>query len=268
MNFDFALLLVLLTFGSGLIWLVDALMFAPNRRRARAGDGEQQAADPKLVEYAKSFFPIFLVVLLLRSFLVEPFRIPSGSMMPTLLIGDFILVNKFTYGIRLPVLNKVVIDGGSPQRGDVVVFRYPKDPTTPFIKRVIGVPGDLVVYRDKRLFINGTPMEYNDAGVYQDQASGRDSSGYRILNEQLGDVDHSILVAPRPDMGLTGDFRVRVPADSYFVLGDNRDQSKDSRFWGFVPDENLIGKAFYVWFSFDWARKGWLGWDRIGNPVE
>jgi signal peptidase I len=256
MIWDFAAILTVLVAVSGLIWGFDSLLLAPRRRRlvAQTPAGAAQIEDtepdkpPLLVDYARSFFPIFVIVLLLRSFLVEPFRIPSGSMIPTLLVGDFILVNKFTYGIRLPVLNKKVVDLGSPQRGDVVVFRYPLDPSTPFIKRIVGLPGDTVRYHNKSLFINGEPVAYVPEGTYVGVRSAAPHTGATLLREQLGHVQHDVILTPGA-RSLNGEFQ--VPAGHYFVLGDNRDNSRDSRFWGFVPDENLVGKAFYIWMNWD-----------------
>ena len=229
-------------------------------------DPEQLEAtlkEPTLVEYAKSFFPVILAVLLLRSFLVEPFRIPSGSMMPTLLVGDFILVNKYAYGIRLPVVNKKIMEVGEPTRGDVVVFRFPKDPGIDYIKRVIGVPGDHVVYRDKTLYINQKKVPQLQEGSYIGTGSGLSMSGADLRSEELGDADHDILVVPRV-RGISAD--VVVPEGHYFVMGDNRDNSNDSRYWGFVPDDNLVGKAFMIWMNWDSAAGG-VGWDRIGNSI-
>jgi len=273
MNFDFSLLLVLLTLVSGLIWALDAWVLAPRRQRASmtrtagAEDRTIQASrrEPVIVDYARSFFPIFLVVLLLRSFLFEPFRIPSGSMMPTLLVGDFILVNKFNYGLRLPVLNKKFVELGAPKRGDVVVFRYPVDPSTPFIKRVVGLPGDHIEYRDRTLYVNGRAMAQEPAGTYLGSGAGSDQNGDPVMTEKLGDVEHLILVRPQvPSM----DGESIVPEGHYFVMGDNRDNSRDSRFWGFVPDENLIGRAVYIWMNFDLQNKEHIiDWRRLGQRI-
>jgi signal peptidase I len=272
MNFDFPMILVTATFVTGLIWALDAVLWAPRRRQAAVapgtvGDPEAVAAamkEPAVVEYAKSFFPVILIVLLLRSFLVEPFRIPSGSMMPTLLVGDFILVNKYHYGIRLPVLDRKVFDIDDPQRGDVVVFRFPRDPRVDYIKRVVGVPGDHVVYRNKTLFINGEQIAQQPAGTYIGTGSGLSHSGADLRREVLGKAEHDILVEPRL-RGMDAD--VVVPEGHYFVMGDNRDNSNDSRYWGFVPDENLVGKAFMIWMNWDTAAGG-VGWDRIGNSID
>lgn len=274
MNFDFPTILVAATFVTGMIWAVDALLWAPKRKQAAAAlgaggevtdPGAMEAAlkEPALVEYAKSFFPVILAVLLLRSFLIEPFRIPSGSMMPTLLVGDFILVNKYRYGIRLPVLNKKVYELDEPERGDVVVFRFPKDPGVDYIKRVVGVPGDHVVYRDKTLFINGEKIAQIPQGNYIGMGSGLSMSGADLRREDLTGVKHDILVVPKI-RGVNSD--VVVPEGHYFVMGDNRDNSNDSRYWGFVPEENLVGKAFMIWMNWDSAADG-VGWGRIGDSI-
>ena len=187
-------MLVLLTFASGIIWGLDALFFAKSRKSSAADGGAGK--EPLLVDYARSLFPVFLIVLILRSFIIEPFRIPSASMMPTLLRGDFILVNKYDYGIRLPVLNAKVFGSGRPQRGDVVVFRYPEDPAVPFIKRVIGVPGDRLQYKDKSLAINGVDVELKLKGIYQSESVGKRENGSYRLIEQLDEVQHDILINP------------------------------------------------------------------------
>lgn len=278
MHFDFPTILTLACLVTGVIWAIDAWIFAPKRQdlaqSPEADDVVRAKAmrEPVLVEYARAFFPVILVVLLLRSFLVEPFRIPSGSMMPTLLVGDFIMVNKFSYGIRLPVINKKVIDIGSPERGDVVVFRYPLDPTTDYIKRIVGLPGDQISYHRKTLFVNGEPQKLEDLGIYDAYGSGIRMAGVRMAKEQLGEAAHDVLIdLRRPDFNpgcnvLTqGDFT--VPEGHYFAMGDNRDNSNDSRCWGTVPDENLVGKAFMIWFNWDTAI-GHPEWGRIGNTVK
>ena len=274
MNIDFPTILVLATLITGVIWALDAMMFAPGRRRRAdelVAQGEARDSDKvgralkesTLVEYSKSFFPVILAVLLLRSFLVEPFRIPSGSMMPTLLVGDFILVNKFAYGIRLPVLDSKVIEIGEPQRGDVVVFRYPKDPAVDYIKRVVGLPGDRVGYFNKVIYINGEAIGQVPAGVYVGKGSGISMSGASKRSEQLDGVQHDILVMQRSP-GLEGEFV--VPDGEYFVMGDNRDNSNDSRFWGSVPETNLVGKAFRIWMNWDSANGG-VDFGRIGTKI-
>lgn len=276
MNFDFSALLLVLTLVSGIIWAFDAWVFAPRRKQGNAeaiedtdGATEQAAREPQeplMVEYARSFFPIFLIVLILRAFIVEPFRIPSASMMPTLLIGDFILVNKYDYGIRLPITDTKIISYKEPHRGDVIVFRYPEDPSIPYIKRVIGVPGDHIEYRDKTVYINGKPMKQESLGTYYTQGTGLNS----WKKENLGSVQHEILV--NPYRNLHNDEVVTVPKGNYFVMGDNRDNSRDSRYWGFVPEKNLVGRAFFIWMNwrFDslWNISSWsVKFNRIGTII-
>ena len=270
MKLDFATIMVLAVLVTGLIWVFDALVLA--RRRRAVADGAEtaggevvtQAPTPsRIVEYARSFFPVFLIVLLLRSFLIEPFRIPSGSMMPTLLIGDFILVNKFTYGIRLPVADYKLIEIDSPQRGDVVVFRYPDDPTTPFIKRVVGLPGDRVGYYDKVLYVNDEPAEQVVLGPYAGTGPGRSMKGASHRSERIDGCTHDILVQ-RGYPSREGE--IVVPPDHYFVLGDNRDNSRDSRYWGTVPDTHLIGRAFAIWLNAGFEHG--VSWSRIGTAIE
>ena len=279
MDFDFPAIMVTAVFVTGLIWAIDTLLWAPKRRlAAEALSGQLDAGnaarneevkekilkEPILVEYARSLFPVILVVLLLRSFLVEPFRIPSGSMMPTLLVGDFILVNKFAYGIRLPVLDVKVIDVGEPGRGDVTVFRYPKNPSIDYIKRVIGLPGDRIAYYNKRLLVNGNPIVQEGNKPYVGEGSGVSMSGAKLRSEQLLGVAHDILIDESKGT-LEGEFI--VPEGQYFVMGDNRDNSNDSRYWGFVPEENLVGKAFMVWMNWDSKASG-IAWDRLGSSIK
>jgi len=256
--FDFSFVLVLATAVTGLIWLVDARYFKP-RRLAAAQDGALPP-EPVLVEYSRSFFPIILVVLLIRSFLFEPFRIPSDSMMPTLLDGDFIFVNKFTYGLRLPVANTEIVDLGGPERGDVVVFRLPADPATNYIKRLVGLPGDHVTVRDKRVWINGELQSVRLDGVYE----GFGHTGAQIGIEQLGAAPHRVLYIPsRPSY----DFDDVVPEGHYFFMGDNRDNSRDSRFpeVGFVAEDLVVGKAVVIWLN--WNLPNAPLWSRIGDPI-
>jgi signal peptidase I len=282
MNFDFPTFLVAASAITGAIWLFDSIFFAKKRCALTADVGEETddttpalRKEPLLVEYSKSFFPVIFAVLILRSFLVEPFRIPSGSMMPTLLVGDFILVNKFSYGIRLPVWNKKVIDLGDPQRGDPVVFRYPKQPWVDYIKRVIGLPGDKLYYRNKTLYINGEPMPQTLVGRYDGVGSGVRMTGAVKSIENLAGVEHSILINPlAPDLPMGCQVLrqgpITVPEGHYFVMGDNRDNSNDSRCWGFVPDENLVGKAFGIWMNWDSEISGFppIAWERIGKSIE
>ena len=256
---NFALLLFSLLVVTAIVSALDLVYFGKHRA---AG-----AREPWWIEYAKSFFPVILIVFLLRSFLVEPFKIPSGSMIPTLLVGDFILVNKYTYGIRLPVINKKIIDINEPERGDVMVFRYPEDPSVDYIKRVVGLPGDKIAYADKRLSINGREVPRKEAGDYLLKDRIQYLNQY---TETLGKVDHTILLdtsepAAPPyvkqfpqrenciynNRGMT----CTVPPGHYFMMGDNRDNSRDSRVWGFVPEANIVGKAFFIWFNFSELRR-------------
>lgn len=277
---NFALILFSATAVTGGIWLIDHLFFA----RKRLADAKL----PLMVEYSKSFFPVILAVFLLRSFLVEPFKIPSGSMLPTLQIGDFILVNKYQYGVRLPVINKKIIDIDTPQRGDVMVFRFPQEPKLDYIKRVIGVPGDVVEYREgKRLVINGQPVVWQAAGEYSYESGGLNWVRGQQYRETLTTSVHTAMVQPGMppviEHQVQGDFAFRencryadagfrctVPAGHYFMMGDNRDASNDSRYWGFVPDENIVGRAFFIWWNFadvvD-AMKGLSAPKRIGRLI-
>lgn len=257
MDFDFSFFLFSATLVTGLIWY-GYLLYLKRSNIEYIEDNE-----PLIVEYARSFFPVVLIVFILRSFIAEPFRIPSGSMMPTLLIGDFILVNKFTYGIRLPVINKKIIDIGEPQRGDAVVFRYPKNPSVDYIKRVIGLPGDHIQYVNKQLTINGKLIKQVPLGIYQGVGQGKSMTGAEILREDLQPVEHDILINQHSP-NIKGNFI--VPQGHYFVMGDNRDNSNDSRYWGTVPEENLVGKAFFIWMNWDWENTG-IGFDRIGTGI-
>ena len=258
MDYDFSFFLVIATLVTGVVWGGYCLYLKyvelpyPTEK------------EPLLVEYARSFFPVVLVVLLLRSFLVEPFRIPSGSMMPTLLVGDFILVNKFTYGVRLPVLNTKVIELGEPERGDIVVFRFPKQPTVDYIKRVIGLPGDRIGYFGKKIYVNGQVVNQTPISRYQGVGQGASMTGAEHLEEDLTGVKHSILVSP--GVPTVEDVFV-VPQGHYFVMGDNRDNSNDSRYWGFVPEANLVGKAFFIWMNWDWENNG-IAFDRPGTILQ
>jgi len=286
---NFALILFVLTVFTGVLWVADKLVFRKQRlaraRRLLADfDARNRAAldrhepiveqerksledgtvrQPVWLEYTASFFPVILVVFLLRSFLFEPFRIPSGSMVPTLEIGDLILVNKYEYGIRLPVINKKVVELGRPQRGDVMVFRYPLNSTQDYIKRVVGLPGDRVEYVNKQLTINGQPVPMRKIEPYYDPERMRT---YPQFAETLDATHHGVIVDELVPAGMgreqpgnthpgacqySGSGVVcQVPAGHYFMMGDNRDNSEDSRFWGFVPDENIVGRAFFIWMNF------------------
>ena len=284
---NFALILFVLTIVTGIIWCLDVYYLARQRRaKADAALAEFDARNAKLksegikleesgraaleanilrqptwVEYSGSFFPVIALVFFLRSFLYEPFKIPSSSMVPTLLIGDLILVNKFTYGIRLPIINKKIIEVNSPQRGDVMVFKYPKDTSLDYIKRVIGVPGDKIIYKNKRLSVNGKDLSYQSLPDYLDEEHLVYSKQF---SENLGGVEHRIAnVEAAPAFVSNPDdfpqrelcnynaegFACTVPSGHYFMMGDNRDNSMDSRYWGFVPEQNIVGKAFVVWMN-------------------
>ena len=255
MSLNFPLVLVIATAVCGIIWLLYLLFFA--KRRKAAGKGQ-----PLLVEYAESFFPVLLIVLVLRSFIFEPFRIPSGSMIPTLLVGDFILVNKFAYGVRLPVVHTKVLNVGEPEAGDVAVFRFPDNPSLDYIKRVVGVPGDTIEYRDKTLTINGEKILISGEELHRNPRTDAIRTGELVKTEQLGSVQHEILIT----LGRRGGFSEgtwKVPEGHYFMVGDNRDNSNDSRFWGFVPEENLVGRASRIWMHWN----GGVLWNRIGDKI-
>lgn len=275
MTVDFALILTLLTLVCGLLWGLDRFVLAP-RRRALAGD----AAKPnETLDFFASLFPILAVILVLRSFVYEPFRIPSSSMMPTLLIGDFILVNKFAYGLRLPVTDTKILAVGMPERGDVVVFRYPgrkpplpNDPPvgTDYIKRVIGLPGDLILVADNRITLNGEPLAYHGGEVFVGtgpRAAVEMTGARRYMETLVPGRPHAILT-DAPFFAPRGDGEFRVPEGHYFVMGDNRDASDDSRFWGFVPAANLAGRADLIWLNCsNWACMDSFDWRRMGNVI-
>ena len=264
---DFAAVLLLAAVITGLIWLFDAKW----ARKRRTSD----AAEPVVVDMARAFFPVIVVVFLIRSFWVEPFKIPSGSMKPTLLVGDFILVNKYVYGIRLPVVNRKVVDIEPIRRGDVVVFRYPADPSVDYIKRVVGLPGDRIEYRGKRISVNGEAVAVQGGGYYTDA----ELNFLRLptFTERLGERTHQMMIVPaQPPVDLAqvrqfahrgnceyndDGFTCMVPAGHYFMMGDNRDQSSDSRYWGFVPDDHIKGRAFLVWMNFN-------DFKRIGSGID
>jgi signal peptidase I len=255
---DLAGIFTLLLVASGCILLADWVFF--KRRRLRGAEG-MIVREPLLVEYARSFFPVILIVLLIRAFVIEPFRIPSESMMPGLVAGDFIFVNKFSYGLRLPVTNTRIVRIGEPQRGDVIVFRLPSDPSIHFIKRLIGLPGDHVVVRDNRLMVNGAAIPMKPDGAYSgDQAF----SGAELELERIGGAQHVVMLAPNRE---ATDFDAVVPAGHYFFMGDNRNDSEDSRFpiVGFVPERNLVGHAVRIWMN--WQPPGWPDWRRIGMKI-
>jgi signal peptidase I len=262
MNFNFELILFYATLVTGLICLFDWLFLAKRRHHRRQVTGDLKL--PILVDYSRSFFPVLLVVFLLRSFLFEPFRIPSGSLEPTLLTGDFILVNKFDYGIRLPVLHKTIKPGAEPQRGDIIVFRWPPNPSYDFIKRVIGVPGDKISYIKKELYINGNKIPQSFVNKVMVSDDGGEPFQAIENQEDLFGVNHHIYLDPAKG---GRDYKdIVVPAGMYFVMGDNRDDSADSRFWGFVSNKDIVGKAVLVWMSWDSANTN-VRWKRLGRPI-
>jgi len=260
----FETVLVVLTLVTGIVWLLDKLFFA----RRRAASGSLLAEEPVLVDYSRAFFPVLAIVLVLRSFIAEPYKIPSASMMPNLLIGDFILVNKFAYGLRLPINNHKFVDLGEPLRGDIVVFKPPHDPHNNWIKRVIGLPGDTVVFEGNALTINGVEVEYKELGSYSGRGVPAGADSATLLQEYLPGREHRILeVLDRP----VGQGSWEVPAGHYFVMGDNRDNSEDGRLWpqtNFLPEEELRGKAFLVWLNCEgWFCKGGFDPQRIGTRI-
>ena len=255
-HWDFAVMLTAATLVTGVFWALDKWWLGPRRRAALSPGAEDK---PNWwIDFSRSFFPVIAVVLLLRSFVVEPFRIPSGSMIPTLQIGDFILVNKFAYGLRDPAFHTLFWSNGLPQRGDIVVFRYPIDPSKDYIKRIVGIPGDRIAYRDKTLYVNDAEAVREANGVFET----RMGPIYRY-SENLTGVGHDIIVNPaRP----TEDFEFTVPEGQYFAMGDNRDGSDDSRRWGTVPERNLVGRAFFVWMSWD-SDNTTVDFSRIGTRI-
>jgi len=313
---DFSAVLLVIALVTGVVWLLDVLLLRRFRARAARAQGKDlgDIPEPGTVDYARSFFPVAFAVLVLRAFVFEPFRIPSDSMMPTLLDGDFIIVNKYAYGLRVPVLNTKIVPVGEPQRGDVVVFRYPPNPGINYIKRLVGLPGDRVQVKDDKLIINGSPVPALDLGLFSDGCY----EGMHKASEQLGKHTHTIIFCPTPGeigaeslptcnrnpprsyvcvaqqlpgMPDKGDTDVVVvPPKNYLMIGDNRDNSSDGRFWcegdptgrgcdagnnvqngrvwGFVPEANLVGKATRIWFNWDWNRKGGPDWSRIGTRIE
>lgn len=273
MNVDFPLILTILTLSSGAIWLIDWLFFARARERRNAALSEGEALEKTswLTEQSKAFFPVLMLVLVVRSFWFEPFQIPSGSMIPTLLVGDFIVVNKYVYGLRLPVINKKILAIELPKRGDVVIFRRPKFQGTTtddqtgvtYIKRCIGLPGDVISYSNHELRINGELIETTKISPYISEASNSVPSEAVLESEKLDGRTHQALVTPYPQFN--GQWT--VPEGHYFMMGDNRDGSSDSRYWGFVPEENLIGRASFIWMHWDWKRDGIVAWNRLGSKV-
>lgn len=258
MNFNFELILFYATVVTGVIALFDVIFLA----RRRVANSKEM---PIVIDYARAFFPVLLLVFILRSFLFEPFRIPSGSLEPTLMKGDFILVNKFDYGVRLPVIHKKLWNYDEPKRGDIIVFRYPPNPSIDFIKRVIGVPGDKIDYVNKTIFVNGTPVSQAVLGQQQIRDDEDHPWQAQKRTEDLLGVKHDIYIDPTRK---AQDFRdIVVPPHLYFVMGDNRDNSLDSRYWGFVPEHNIVGKGIMVWMSWAGIDDGVIRWKRIGERI-
>ncbi len=291
---DFSVVLLAIAVVTGLAWLLDVAVLRKRRMNAvrAAGKSPEAVSEPGTVDYARSFFPVAVIVLVLRSFLFEPFRIPSDSMMPTLEDGDFILVNKYDFGLRLPIINRKIVSIGEPHRGDVIVFRYPPDPSVNYIKRVVGLPGDRVSVHDDMIILNGKPIPTVDRGLYDDGCY----EGMHLVQETLGHHSHEMMYCPT-----TGDIAVEplptckrnlprgyvcpaendlafeehgswpehvIPPGMYLMLGDNRDNSSDGRYWGFVPEANLVGKATRIWFNWDLQRSGGPIWRRIGMRIQ
>jgi signal peptidase I len=291
---DFSLVLVAIVAVAGVVWLIDHLFLAPARAHAAIAAGREPAVItvPVTVDYARSFFPVAVVVLVVRAFIFEPFRIPSDSMMPTLLDGDFIIVNKFAYGLRLPVVNTKVVGVGEPARGDVVVFRYPPDPAVNYIKRLVGLPGDRVRIESDQIYVNGQPIPLSldsryDDGCYHNMRLSTEVIGAH-RHQTLSCLTPDDLSAPPtsscnrrmernyqctesedrafPDRGDIGE--IEIPPGQYLMIGDNRDNSADGRYFGFVPEGNLVGKATRIWFNWDLRRSGGPIWSRIGRHIE
>jgi len=287
MLIDFSTILFLMSMATILIWLVDAYFFqekrdhhndaASNAIGASEGLGKEVTEDQRkrmlraenpIVEISKAFFPILVIVLLLRSFVTEPFRIPTPSMVPTLLPGDFILVSKSAYGFRLPVVNHRVGALTKPKAGEVVVFRFPLEPTTNYIKRLVGVPGDVIEYKQKSLTINGKPLKYRHAGIYNDTGSGQSANGTMRRKEVLGNIEHDVLTMPNYySFPCLKEGKFTVKKGEYFVMGDNRDNSGDSRFWCGVPEKNLVGRAYAIWMNWDPSLSS-LRWERIFTKIK
>ena len=267
---DFALLLAVLSAYTGLVWLIDRLFYA-KARGLMVKEGEE-VVEPVLVDYSRSLFPVLFFVLILRSFLAEPFRIPSESMMPNLLVGDFILVNKYDYGLRLPVLNNKVFEVGGPKRGDIVVFRYPgrssedSQKGQDYIKRVIGLPGDVIEVSDDQVSVNGVKLAYTPAGVFEGKGGASlDDTGTDMLLEGLPGRPHTVMEIPGSPFAPG---RWEVPEGHYFAMGDNRDHSDDSRGWGYVPEGNLVGRAMVIWLNCEgWFCSKGFDYSRIGDTI-
>lgn len=259
--FGFAFFLTLCTALTGLLSLLDRCWLARRRQHNNGAD----TPTPWVFEAAHSLFPMLLIVWLIRSFLVQPYRVPSGSLEPTVLPGDFIVVNQFAYGFHFPIKNIRLVKLGSPQRGDIALFHWPEDPSVVFVKRVVGLPGDHIAYRHKQLFINGKPADQVLVGPDQNVIPDQKPEPVLKKIEHLFNVTHSIFVKPKQQYSVEGTWN--VPAGHYFMMGDNRDDSNDSRYWGFVPESHLIGKAMRIWMSWD-GNHTRVRWQRIGKAVK
>lgn len=256
-NYDFPFYLTLGVAVTGVITLIDKLLWA----KARVEAGGKQ---PKIIEFSRSFFPALLIVWIIRSFIIQPYRVPTGSLEPTVMPGDFIAVKQYSYGLHLPVINIKILNIGEPKRGDIALFYYPEDTRVRFVKRVVGLPGDHIEYKNKILTINGKTMDQEFQGTTLSDEPGQIPTIVVHLKEQLNGIKHDIYV--RPNAGMNQDIDVVVPKGHYYMMGDNRDSSLDSRIWGFVPEENLIGQAFGVWMSWNSNQKK-VRWNRIFTGV-
>lgn len=274
MSFDFPTLLLLITVLCGVIALVDIIYCYWLKRKGRANEISEKK--PLVIDYARAFFPVLLIVFLIRSFVIQPYRVPTGSLEPTIIPGDFILVNQFAYGLRFPVWNKKLVNIGEPKTGQIALFFWPVNNHVTFIKRVIGVPGDRISYINKVLYVNGKAATQKFVG-YTTDSNGPGTPTWRvaIYREDLNGVKHDIYICPKdsiycPTSGIHNFYNLVVPKGKYFMMGDNRDNSDDSRDWGFVPEKDFIGKAMFIWMSWDSEQSNWLKkirWDRIGKGL-
>lgn len=262
---DFSFWLTLITAVTGVVYALDKLVWEKKRFAKHGFDPKSEGEKPKepfFIDTSKSFFSVLLLVLIIRSFVAEPFRIPSGSMIPTLHVGDFLVVTKYSYGLRLPIINKKILNTGTPKRGDVVVFRYPENPKLDYIKRIVGLPGDTITYFNNQLYINDEQVSLSDPVNTDYMDVDKRKNNVVVMTEDLKGYTHK-MQHHVGSSGIGNVIKVTVPEGHYFALGDNRDRSRDSRFWGFIPDENLVGKARFIWMH--------LGWDelnRVGTVIK
>lgn len=280
MTFDFPTILVLITVFTGVVSLVDiiysALINKKVERQSNSGKNKTTKKKPVIIEYSRAFFPVLLIVLLIRSFIAQPYQVPTASLEPTIVPGDFILVTQYNYGLRLPAWNKKIINIGEPKTGEIALFYWPVNPAVTFVKRVIGVPGDRVSYINKVLYINGKEAKQKLIGYTTDSnGPGGPSWKVAIYEENLNGVKHKIYVCTKdaincPNREAHNFYNLVIPKGKYFMMGDNRDNSDDCRDWGFVPEKSFIGKALYVWMNWDRSQTNWLKkirWDRIGTKL-